>query len=137
MGAPTHLPLHSAHVEPVSGSAIMNLKVLQCLYQSSIFPLQRMMPFGWSCATSTLLKSPSKCCHFRCTRNGGGNTIQCSRQDFNIGRGGGGGGGGNKVYGLSVHVPALFLCFVPCRLQTENNRPRTVDAELSYTGMYH
>ena len=48
-----------------------------------------------------------------------------------------GGGGGNKVYGLSVHVPALFFCFVPCCLQMENNRPTMVDAELSYTGMYH
>ena len=55
-------------------------------------------------------------------------------------RAGGGGGeeeGENKVYGLSVHVPALFLCFLPCCLQTENNRLTMVDAELSYTGMYH
>ena len=51
---------------------------------------------------------------------------QCSRQDFYYRA------GGNKVYSLSVHVPALFLCFVPCCLQTENNRPTMVDAKLSY-----
>ena len=39
--------------------------------------------------------------------------------------------GGNKVYSLSVHVPVLLLA------KMENNRPTTVDAELSYTGMYH
>ena len=32
------------------------------------------------------------------------------------------------MYGLSVHVPALFSLLVPCCLQTENNRPTTVDA---------
>ena len=49
-------------------------------------------------------------------------TCQCSRQDFYIGQGG---------TRCTVYLSGL-LCFVPCCLQTENNRPTTVDAELLY-----